>query len=330
VDHSVYGRRVLFRGVIDEVEPTYVPVDADRVTIVAIDALGEVNRVKLNPVDPEVGEGETATARVHRVLDAAQWQPSQRDIGSSSTAMAGTDLGGQVADLLGVTADSSGGSVFGDTSGRVAYRARDWQTYPPDEPNDGTIGNVDPSDVCPVAWERPYRRADIATRVLMGRDGDVVVQVDDAEAQALFGIEPFERLDLITLNDAELLTLANRQLAVRSADTAPRVRSVSLDAATSPQALDLMATVDVYEPSRYRCRLELDRGLVFDAEHFATAVRHELTRGAWTLELNLDLAERYEAAGARWDQGAWDRTIWAELAPLVARAHDLLERVEAR
>ena len=57
--------------------------------------------------------------------------------------MLASDLAGQVADLLGVVADSTGGSVFGDTSANVAYRPRDWQTYTPGTPLDGTIGNVE-------------------------------------------------------------------------------------------------------------------------------------------------------------------------------------------
>ena len=331
VDHVVLGRCVLWQGVIDEVVPTYTPAPYDdAVQLHVIDALGEVNRAKLKALADPVGVGERASARIQRILDAALWPAEWRSIDDSSTALLGTTLGGQVADMLGATADSAGGAVFGDLSGRLCFRGRDWQTYLPTEPNDGTIGNVEPTDVCPVAWERPYRRADIATRVLLGREGDAVVQLDDLPAQAIFGIEPYERLDLLTMGDPDLLRLAQRQLQVRSADTAPRVRSVSLDASTSAAALDLMATVDPYEPSRYRCRLRQERGDVFDAEHFATGVRHELTRDSWTLQLNLDLAGQYEAAGARWDRGlGWDRDTWAEVAPLAERAHELLARIEA-
>lgn len=139
---------------------------------------------------------------------------------------------------------------------------------------------------------------------------DAYVILDDPEGQLLYGIEPFERTDLLTESVSDLEMLARRILRTRSAAHSPRVRSVSLDARTSQAALDLMATVDVYDPSRYRCRLELDRGLVFDEEYFATGVAHEVTPNGWTLELNLDSAVPFEAVGGRWDGAYWDQALW--------------------
>lgn len=170
---------------------------------------------------------------------------------------------------------------------------------------------VIPPDVCPVQWERPFARADLATRVIIGRDTETAQVLDDDPGQVLYGIEPFERTDLLTERDDKITLLGERILRIRSAQAAPRIRSVSLDARTDPAALDLMATVDVFKPSRYRCRLHLDRGTVFDAEHFATAVVHEMTADAWTLALNLDLAAPFAAAGGRWDGALWDQATWA-------------------
>jgi hypothetical protein len=106
-------------------------------------------------------------------------------------------------------------------------------------------------------------------------------------------------------------------MEVRSAFAAPRIRSVTIDARTDDDALDLVSTVDVYKPSRYRCRLLLDRGLVFDAVHMATGVVHEMTPLGWTLDLNLDLAEPYEAIGGRWDGAYWDAALWADAGLLM-------------
>lgn len=144
---------------------------------------------------------------------------------------------------------------------------------------------------------------------------DYVIR-DDLEAQVLYGIEPYERTDLLTKYDSDLAMLADRALRVRSAATAPRVRSVRLDASTSDGAADLMATVDVYEPSRYRCRLKLDRGLVFDDEYFATSVAVEMTRESWTMQLNLDLSDPFSSiGGAFWDEDHWDQGDWSPPPP---------------
>lgn len=311
MEHVVYGLDWLWRGFIDSMVPTYDPFLEDTVRLECVDALGEVNRVKLAGL-PVPQPPEQAGARVTTILDWAQWPEQKRQIAAASTVLLESDLAGQVADLLGVAADSIGGVIYGDTNADIVLRNRNWQSYPAGEPVDGTIGNW-PGDVCPVQWERPYDRADITTRVLLSRPGDDVARVyDDDPAQLLFGIEPFERSDLLTRDDAELDRLGHRLLTTRGMNTAPRIRAVTLDASTAPNALDLMCAVDVFQPSRYRCRLQLPRGEVFDAEHYATGAHHTITRDQWTLRLDLDTSEAYAADGARWDRApGWDRSTWA-------------------
>lgn len=316
VSHDVYGVRWLFRGFIDAMTPTYDPADPDTVQLDCIDALGEVNRAKTIALVPPVGAGETINQRVGRILNLAAWPAVKRDLSPASDTLLASDMGGQIADLLGQAADSGGGSVFGDLEARVAFRPRDWQAYMPGTAPDGTIGNVAPGDVCPVQWERPFARADITTRVIIGRDADTAITLDDVAGQAMYGIEPFERVDLLTQSDTMLTFLGNRILRIRSAASAPRIRSVSLDASTADNALDLMTTVDVYRPSRYRCRLLYDRGTVFDAEHFATGVAHQVSRDRWSLNMNLDLAAPFAYGGGRWDQSGWDQATWTNAALL--------------
>jgi hypothetical protein len=317
VGHETFGVCWLFRGFIDAMTPTYDPVRTDVVQLSCIDALGEANRAKSVALAvPQ--EAQRADARIGLILDRAKWPAGKRDIAVSSVWMLESDLGGQAADLLGVIAESVGGAIFGDLEGNVVFRSRDWQAYQIGSPPDGTIGNVDPTDVCPVGWQRPFDRADIATRVILGRATDApsaYVQHDDIPAQTLYGIEPYERTYLLTAEDAYLDQLGQRILQTRSYSTAPRVRSVALDARTSDAALDLMATVSVFTPSRYRCRLQYPEphGLVFDDEFFATSVTHRLDPNTWTLDLNLDVAAPYaRTSTARWDFAAWDNDLWGE------------------
>jgi hypothetical protein len=67
---------------------------------------------------------------------------------------------------------------------------------------------------------------------------------------------------------------------------------------------------------------------VFDAEHFATGVVHDVTPKAWTLDLNLDLAAPFAAGGGRWDQSRWDQSTWTNVALALADAKQLLARLE--
>jgi hypothetical protein len=327
VEHVELGVCWLFRGIVDAMTPTYHPTAHDAVQLNVVDALGEVNRAKMIPLTAPVGAGETSTARVGRILSRALWPSSKRDLWPSSTKLVASDIGGQAADLLGVVAESEGGAVFGDLDGNIAFRGRDWQTYTTGTPPDATIGNVDPTDVCPSEWRRPFERADIATRVILGRANEPasLIEVDDPAGMALYGIEPFERTYLLTQSSTRMADLAARILQTRSYLTAPRVRAVTLSAATSDGALDLMSTVDVYKPSRYRCRLAYDppRGLVFDDEYMATAVSHRIDASAWDLEVNLDLAAPYAAVGGRWDSAQWDQALWHGMTSLLRDAYQL-------
>jgi hypothetical protein len=319
VDHVEHGRVILWRGFVDTVDPVYEP-GSSVVRLQCIDALGEVGRTHLAAADPS-GDGETVTARIGRTLDAVQWPDSKRRLDGSSTLLLGAKLDGQAADLLTRAADSNGGAVYGDVDAAVVYRAMNWQTFPTGRPVDATIGNVAAGDVCPVRWVRPFARADITTRVILQNRREPepdIVQVDDSAWWSLYGIETFERTDLDTAAVAVLTDMAHQYLRQRGPDTAPRVRSVSLDAATGDAVVDLLTLASCYLPRRYRCRLLLDR-LVFDDEHYCTGIAQVVTPDGWTADLNLDLAATYEATSApRWEPAAgadagmarWDRAEW--------------------
>ena len=145
--------------------------------------------------------------------------------------------------------------------------------------------------------------------------------------QILYGIETVERSDLQAAHDSQLDVLGQRWLKVMSADYMPRVAAVTIDAATSTAARNLAATVDPTEPSRYRCRHHRDDGrTVFDAQFFATGIRHTINRDGWICRIAFDAAAPFAAVGGRWDQGQWDQALWANL---VAQLEELLEDVRA-
>ena len=316
VDHVVSGRHILFRGIIDAVTPSYTPTAGDTVELSAVCALGEVGRVGLEDLgDPGVGGTETADIRVHRILNAARWPMPHRDVAVSGVACLPTRLGQQVADMFAVVSESTGGAVYGDTAGRVAFRGRDWQMFLPDDPPDATIGNGG-GDVCPSEWQLSHRRDDMVTKVILAREGVEESHVyNDETGQTLYGVETWEALDLICSADVQLLTIATRQFRVRGgASSTQRVERVLLDAATGDAVVDVVAAVNVFDqPSRYRCRLNLSRGVVFDAEMLATGVRHVMTPDEWTCDIDLDAAAPFATAAGRWDSAAWNLATWADL-----------------
>lgn len=326
------GRHVLHRGYVDVADPTYRPYGDDTVTITSVDALGEAGRVKLARLGAAVGDGETATARITRLLDAARWPATMRDLDPTGGRVLATLLGDQVANLLGVTADSVGGSVFGGLDGRVVFRHRDWQTYVPGTPVDGTIGNVDAGDVCPSAWDLSWARSDVAAVVRMATTAGLEATATDQTALIAIGPEPFERADLISYTVGDLQTLANRALRTRGINTMPCVQGVALDAAYDPgdgSYAELMATARPEIPTRLRCRL-VDSGRdVFDDELFVTATAHTITStGRWWTELGLDVAAPFAAVGGRWDAAWWDQALWSDVAALAAEARGLIAELQ--
>lgn len=317
VEHSVFGTCWLFRGFIDGVEPMFDPEVPEWVMLRCVDALGEVGRAKLADT-VATGADETASERVTRILDAVPWLASKRDIDASSTALVGAVLEGQVVDMLRRCADSENGACFGDVDGNVVFRNRSWLLHADDTPVDATIGDG-ASGICPSGWRTPFVRADLTTRVILGRlmppDAPTNPEprvYDDLVGQRRFGVEPIQLLDLWTRDDADLDYIGARILAQRNAVTLPLVQSVTIDAATSDKALDLLATVDIWRPSRYRCRHVLPRGTVFDDNYFATGVEFHIERDMWRAEISLDKSDLYmiPAGAARWDQAQWDQAYW--------------------
>lgn len=155
VDHVEFGIIWQFHGYIDTIAPRYDAELADVVDISAICALGESGRAKAPKLETPVGSGELANERITRIADAVKWPALLRDISPTGVAMLPTVLGDQAINMFQIVADSSGGAVFGDTEGRLAFRGRDWQMFAEDDPLDGTIGNVTTSGSYAAAVEDP-------------------------------------------------------------------------------------------------------------------------------------------------------------------------------
>ena len=194
------------------------------------------------------------------------------------------------------------------------FRGRDWQTHFPDEePVTATIGNGSTSDISPVGWRMSNRREDIVTQVVIARETDETpVEYNSATGQTLYGIETWEALDLVCTSAVQMQRVALRLLRTRGYEVTPRVDGVLFDAATSDAALDLMTgLIDVFLPTRFRCRHILERGEVFDLNMFATGVTHRMSPERWECDVNLDLSGPWEAVGGDWDDASWDLNVWS-------------------
>ena len=89
-----------------------------------------------------------------------------------------------------------------------------------------------------------------------------------------------------TLSDVEMTQIGNRLLVTRGHTTMPRIAGVTLNAATDPDIVDLLATADPRTPSRYRCRHVSGDRQVFSRLMFCTAIRHTIGPDLWEARLS--------------------------------------------
>jgi hypothetical protein len=302
------GPRWLFHGWIDRTEPTYKPGVGDTVTVEAVDAKGEVGRVELPRKLAAVGVGETVTARLTRLCDAANFPTHRRVFDWSAITLIGTTFGNRVAALADSAAQSAGGAVFGDHAGLLRFRNRDWLSWPTGTTADVTIGNTATADVCPNTWEIRFARSDFATRVEYGRVGeDPRPPIDDTVNQASYGVETYIAASLETEDTADLDDIGERIARARSFDRAPRIAAVTLDAAR-PGAAAVMAAVNPFDPTLVAATLVEDDGrVVFTRMSYVTGVEHTITAGAWLCRIALDDAEPFhQGFDSRYDAADYD------------------------
>ncbi len=318
----------LWGGYVDSTQPGYHPEDGEFVVLECIDAKGEAGRSFLGELAAPVGAAEASSARVNRVLTAANWPTYRRDIQANAVALRATTYGAQVVDLLNLAADSSGGACFGDVNGNVAFRQRDWQASSILAEPAGIIGNTgDAAEVCPTEWELSFNREDISTRIVVGRPDEPPAVAVDSHGFGLFGDETYERVDLETNLDAELINLRDRILAVRRfgveitrADGSklfvhqmPRVAAVSIDAATDPKAVDLLATISPYTPSVIACRHRGVNGrIVIDRSMMLVGIEQTISPEGWSARLALDSAFPFQvtATNGKWNAPGGTAGYW--------------------
>ena len=302
----------LWHGWIDATTPGYDPVNGDIVVLDCVCAKGDAGRTEIGSVTAEVGVAESVTDRLNRVVNLTEWAPHRRQFDLSRTLLLGTELGARAVDLFDEAAQADGGAIFGDEDGLLTFRSTEWLAFPKGQDVDYRIGNTAGNLVCPNNWEVYFGRSDFATRVLYGRPGENSRFVEDATNKARFGIETFN-LEVSTLNDGDLIPLAQRTLKARNFAAAPRIVACSLDAAR-PGVIELLVDASPFKPSLYNCTHEEAGRLRFNRTMFLTGIEHTITPTAWTARLALDDAGPYMAGSdARYDRAHYNQDRYAKV-----------------
>lgn len=298
-------RRNLWRGFVEGINDAYAPSNRPVATLRAQDALAQIAHVDL-PEQAPIGAGERADVRVGRILDSSDWPAAWRVLEQGQVTMQATNLARQMADELGVTADSEGGVAYAGTDGKVYFRNRDWLRLASYATTvQATIGPG--GAVCGSAHTVVRDAADIRNDVQLARTGGTMQRVVDQDSIALYRRRAYSRGDLICDSDAQVLLLAQRLLGSRS-KTAVRLTAVQIPVIDQASAT-FVASVD------YGWRLVVawaQDGQAWQREVHVMGITHQIAPDGWTVTLAVDDVKAQPTAP--WGVGKWGAAKWTEAA----------------
>lgn len=202
-------------GVVDSVELDYASVTYSTVELRCVDGVAFLQAADFAELSTAVGAGDTARARLDRILDHVGWPAAQRDLDpvTMSTMQATTLAASAWADVL-LTADSDAGYVWIDRDGRLVYRTRGAIPTLPSltfSSSSSTAGK----DYVGVTISRDV--AQVFNTVSLARKESTAVTVEDVDAQASIGqVRGYSRSDLICETDDQVGDVASWILAVYS------------------------------------------------------------------------------------------------------------------
>ena len=195
----------LWRGTIDTTEPGYAP-ERGRHRHVRLHRRQGRRRPRPRCPAPSTpsATANDAYRRFNRILDNVRW-PTCAPHPRRRQRATGRHRARRPAPAPSSTAPPSQrpATSTATSTAKSRFRRKDWMVWPHGAPVDATIGNVAGGDVCPSGWEVRFGRDDITTRAIVGRPNETPLVIDNAEALGLYGVETWERTDLLPLDNFE-------------------------------------------------------------------------------------------------------------------------------
>jgi hypothetical protein len=285
---------------------------------VSVELLGNDSQLAsiTNVAQAAQGAGESAGARVRRILADADWRwPSIVDEGE--TTMQATTLEGTPQSLLALTADSEGGAFYCAPDGSARFDGFQAQI----EKSGRTIPALHFSDAPTDAETLTYADVNLSydgdlvrNSITYQRVGGTAQTVTAAASQQLYGMRSESRDDLICQSDTDVAAIARRDLSILQ-DPEHRIESIKLNPldlnnadgrlwaalATQEIALRLGALVE-YTPQN---QTTLSRYV------FIEGIGHTISADRWQIGLTFSSATAYRPrALSLWDVGTWGDVTW--------------------
>ena len=229
-------------GVVDSVDLDYTSVTWSTVNLSCVDGVAFLQAADLPELTTPVGAGDTAAARITRILDRVGWPAGQRDLDSvtANTMQASTLAASAWSDIL-LTADSDAGYVWMDRTGRLVYRTRGAIPALPSLTFSSSATTAG-KDFTGITITRDV--AQVYNSVNLARANSTAVFVEDQTAQATIGqVRGFSRSDLVCETDDNVADVAAWIVGVFS-ELLTRVEEIVLE---PPADTDLLATGDWWQ-----------------------------------------------------------------------------------
>lgn len=306
----------LFTGLVQAWSEEFPQFGLD--ATVTVELLGNDSQLAMidNVAGPAVGAGETAGARVRRILADADWRwPTFIDEGEAT--MQATTLEGTPQSLLSLTADSEGGAWYCGPDGALHFDGFHAQIE--------KYGRADPalhfSDQVAGTSALAYSEIGLSydgdlvrNSLTYQRVGGTAQTVTAAASQQLYGTRAESRTDLVTQSDTDVAAIARRDLSILQ-DPEHRIESLTLNPldadnadgrlwsslATQSIALRLGALVD-YTPMN---QSTISRYV------FIEGLSHSITPDRWSIGLTFSSATAYRPQLlSRWGVGTWGDVTW--------------------
>jgi len=220
--------------------------------------------------------------------------------------MQGTNLARNLADELGITADSEGGVAYAGTDGRIYFRNRDWLRLASYATTvQATIGPG--GAACGSEHSVIRDGADVRNDVQLARAGGTMQRFVDQDSVALYRRRAFQRGDLICETDAQVTLLAQRIIGSRSKSTV-RLTDVVVPVVDAASA-SFVTSVDY----GWRLLVKWQQGTQsWQREVHVMGLTHQIRPEGWTVTLAVDdvMAQPTQP----WGIGKWGSAKWTQAA----------------
>jgi hypothetical protein len=272
------------------------------------------------------GAGEYANSRITRILSSVGFTGNQY-LSQGTNPLQATTLEGNAMNELQLVADSQGGALwFGPDGacyfdGIYALRNRAANTF-----NGNVFTTVkNPSDGASQFGysEIKYSYDGSLTKNMFAYSavGGATQTILDENSRSLYGDRQVSRSDLLCTSDADVLTVATKDLAlsktpefrVESLTVLPRGESNSAINAPLTQWDMLFGLCQL----RSGCKIVMDRrfgtSLPTTLERYCLIQRinHNITPDNWTVGFEFTSATVLQAMSNPWDYFLWDSGVWS-------------------